>query len=123
LARSLGEFAAPHGQPVEMIRGEAGIRVLRVEHIGHRCREGGRREHGRVPERGDGRQNNTVHEGSLSYCGYNSDRRRPLELPAPMAGMIADCTALSRFINDPKEEMDLLTAIETRSSAGRVSAP
>jgi nitroreductase len=37
--------------------------------------------------------------------------------------MIADCTALSRFINDPKEEMDLLTAIETRSSAARVSAP
>ena len=35
--------------------------------------------------------------------------------------MIADCTALSRFYH--KEPMDLLTAIETRSSAGRVSAP
>jgi nitroreductase len=30
---------------------------------------------------------------------------------------------LSRFINDSKEEMDLLTAIETRSSAARLTAP
>jgi nitroreductase len=37
--------------------------------------------------------------------------------------MIADCRTRSRFINDPKEEMDLFTAIETRASAGRVSAP
>src|SRR5271156_1310843 len=41
-----------------------------------------------------------------------------------MPRMIADCTALSRFYRQAQGmEMDVLTAIETRASAARLTAP